>query len=61
MIKVSDLSFGYDRNSEPNLLRVNLNVEPASFVLVCGPTGSGKSTLLKVLNGLAPHFTGGNV
>ncbi len=61
MIKVSDLSFGYDRNSEPNLLRVNLNIEPASFVLVCGPTGSGKSTLLKVLNGLAPHFTGGNV
>ncbi|MEO0027752.1 MAG: hypothetical protein RL716_1083 [Actinomycetota bacterium] len=61
MIKVSDLSFGYDRNSEPNLLRVNLHIEPASFVLVCGPTGSGKSTLLKVLNGLAPHFTGGNV
>jgi energy-coupling factor transport system ATP-binding protein len=61
MIKVRDLTFGYDRNSEPNLLRVNLNVEPGSFVLVCGPTGSGKSTLLKVLNGLAPHFTGGNV
>lgn len=61
MINVSDLIFGYDRNSEPNLLRVNLNIEPASFVLVCGPTGSGKSTLLKVLNGLAPHFTGGNV
>jgi energy-coupling factor transport system ATP-binding protein len=31
------------------------------FSLVCGATGSGKSTLLRILNGLAPHFTGGSL
>jgi energy-coupling factor transporter ATP-binding protein EcfA2 len=40
---------------------VNLQFLPGELALICGPTGSGKSTLLRTINGLAPHFTGGNL
>ena len=65
MIKLSEVTFDYLRPDgtavmeTPQLNRVNLEIAAGQFVLVCGPTGSGKSTLLKVLNGLAPSFTGG--
>ncbi|NDC47620.1 MAG: ATP-binding cassette domain-containing protein [Micrococcales bacterium] len=65
MIKLSEVTFDYLRpdgtavTETPQLNRVNLEIAAGQFVLVCGPTGSGKSTLLKVLNGLAPSFTGG--
>ena len=59
LIKLSDVTFSYKAGDSANLNRVNLQIDTGEFVLVCGPTGSGKSTLLKVINGLAPHFTGG--
>ena len=43
------------------ITRATFDIAAGEFVLVCGPTGSGKSTLLKLFNGLAPHFTGGNL
>lgn len=59
MISLKDASFGYAGTERPALSRVNLDFYPGEFSLVCGATGSGKSTLLRILNGLAPHFTGG--
>lgn len=65
MIEIKNLTFSYlkpdgtQKSEEPQLSRVNLEILPGEFVLVCGPTGSGKSTFLKALNGLAPSFTGG--
>ena len=65
MIEIKNLTFSYlkpdgtQKSEEPQLSRVNLDILPGEFVLVCGPTGSGKSTFLKALNGLAPSFTGG--
>ena len=59
MIALRDVSFGYAGTERPALSRVNLEFLPGEFSLVCGATGSGKSTLLRILNGLAPHFTGG--
>ncbi len=65
MISFRDISFSFLRadgslaTESPTLSRVNLDIAPGKFILVCGPTGSGKSTLLKVINGLAPSFTGG--
>ena len=59
MIALKDVSFGYAGTERPALSRVNLEFKPGEFSLVCGATGSGKSTLLRILNGLAPHFTGG--
>jgi energy-coupling factor transport system ATP-binding protein len=61
MIALKDVSFGYAGTERPALSRVNLEFQPGEFSLVCGATGSGKSTLLRILNGLAPHFTGGSL
>jgi energy-coupling factor transport system ATP-binding protein len=61
MIALRDVSFGYSGTERPALSRVNLEFLPGEFSLVCGATGSGKSTLLRILNGLAPHFTGGSL
>jgi len=59
VISLRNLSFGY--GNEQLLRSVNLEIAPGQLVLICGPTGSGKSTLLKLLNGLAPNFTGGTL
>jgi energy-coupling factor transport system ATP-binding protein len=61
MISLKDVIFSYSGTERPALNRVNLTFEAGEFVLVCGATGSGKSTLLRILNGLAPHFTGGQL
>ena len=60
MLRVTSLQFSFGK-SEPLFARVNLEFQAGEFALVCGPTGSGKSTLLRTLNGLAPHFTGGQL
>jgi energy-coupling factor transport system ATP-binding protein len=39
----------------------SLNVEEGEFLLVTGVSGAGKSTLLRLLNGLVPHFYGGEL
>lgn len=60
MIALKDATFSYSGSERPALSRVNISFEAGEFALVCGSTGSGKSTLLRLLNGLAPHFTGGS-
>jgi len=61
MIELRNLSFGYGPDNSSVLRRLQLTIPKGKFVLVCGPTGSGKSSLLKVINGLAPQFTGGRL
>ena len=61
MIQLQDVGFSYDGYENAVIKRANLEISNGEFVLVCGPTGSGKSTLLKIINGLAPHFTGGTL
>ena len=61
MIAINHLSFKYPQ-SETNVLRdVSLQIPAGSLTLVTGASGSGKSTLLRSLNGLVPHFTGGEI
>lgn len=59
MIEFRSVTFGYQNAESQVLTRATFRAAAGEFVLVCGPTGSGKSTLLKLVNGLAPHFTGG--
>lgn len=60
MIKLDSVTFSYSSSDSAILKRVHLEIGKGEFVLIAGPTGSGKSTLLKVINRLAPQFTGGN-
>jgi energy-coupling factor transport system ATP-binding protein len=61
LIEFRSVTFGYPGAESAVIARASFKLAAGEFALVCGPTGSGKSTLLKLLNGLAPHFTGGNL
>lgn len=57
--QLCDVSYRYPEAARAALTTVNWTVTAGSFVLVAGPSGSGKSTMLRCLNGLVPHFSGG--
>jgi energy-coupling factor transport system ATP-binding protein len=58
-VKVSRLTYAYEKAPGPALRDVSLEVAPGSFVAVMGETGAGKTTLLMTLNGLVPQFLEG--
>jgi energy-coupling factor transporter ATP-binding protein EcfA2 len=54
------VTFSYPGAPRPALERASLSIPEGTFVLVTGATGAGKSTLLRAINGLVPHFSGGD-
>ena len=50
MIKLNNISLGYDNNIV--IKDMSLNIEKGSYVAVVGENGSGKSTLIKGILGL---------
>lgn len=61
MIRVDHASLTYAGATEPVLDDISFEIGEGELVLVIGHTGSGKSSLLRLLNGLAPHHTGGHL
>ncbi|MDX1413003.1 MAG: energy-coupling factor transporter ATPase [Candidatus Promineifilaceae bacterium] len=61
MILIDSLSYRYPNSSESALQNVSLEISAGEFMILAGPSGSGKSTLLRSINGLVPHFTGGEI
>ncbi|MDQ6875937.1 MAG: ATP-binding cassette domain-containing protein [Actinomycetota bacterium] len=61
MIDFDAVTFTYPDASAPTLHELTLHVPEGELCLVIGRTGSGKSTLLRAVNGLVPHFTGGQL
>jgi len=53
------VSFTYPDSDAPVLDDVTVSIPEGTFVLVTGATGAGKSTFIRAVNGLVPHFTGG--
>jgi len=50
-IEIRNLSFRYENASAQTLDRIDVRIEPGSFVAIVGPSGSGKSTLFRLLLG----------
>ncbi len=61
IIEFKSVTFTYRGNDEPSLLNVNIEIEKGEFILLTGPSGCGKSTFCRLLNGLIPHFYGGEL
>jgi energy-coupling factor transport system ATP-binding protein len=61
VIRFDKVSFTYSGAAHPTLRNVSLEIPEGELCVVVGETGTGKSTLLRAINGLVPHFTGGNL
>ena len=59
-VTFENVTFSYPERAEPALIDCTFDLPEGSFVLVTGATGAGKSTLLRAINGLVPHFSGGD-
>ena len=55
LLEIADLTFRYQRATEPAIRDVTLGLAPGEVLLVAGPSGCGKSTLIRAINGLIPH------
>jgi len=60
-IEVQDAYYRYLSSEDFVLKGINLKVKKGEFVSIMGPTGAGKSTLCLTLNGIIPHFLGGEL
>jgi len=60
-INIRDLSYSYPGISRLALTGLSLSVERGEFLVLTGPSGCGKTTLCRCLNGLIPHFYGGEL
>jgi energy-coupling factor transport system ATP-binding protein len=61
LIRIDDLSFRYGGSSQAALCDITLDIDDGEFVLITGLSGGGKSSLCRCLNGLIPHFYGGEI
>jgi energy-coupling factor transporter ATP-binding protein EcfA2 len=59
VIVFKDVSFKYPKAPDFALHDIDLTVQGGEFLAVVGPTGAGKTTLCLTLNGIVPHFYGG--
>ena len=61
MIRFTSFGFRYDQESRWIVRDLNVEILDGEFLVVIGPTGSRKSTLLRAIDGLIPHFSGGEM
>ena len=61
IISMENVTYTYPGTTQPALMDFSLQVEEGEFLLVVGASGAGKSTMLRLVNGLVPHFYGGEL
>ncbi len=61
MIQLESIYYSYPNSGQPALNGIDLKIAVGQFVLLTGASGSGKTTLLRCINGLVPHFSGGEI
>lgn len=61
MIKLNNVSYKYPYQEKKAVHNLNLEVNTSEIAVVTGVSGCGKSTLIRLINGLCPHYYGGEV
>ena len=61
IINIDNVSFCYKGASKGLLNDVSLKIKKGETVLLCGASGSGKTTIIRLINGLIPHYYGGEL
>jgi len=61
VIRFEQVTVTYPERARPTLRDVDLEIPAGELCVVIGATGTGKTTLLGAINGLVPHFTGGEL
>ncbi|TNH06261.1 ATP-binding cassette domain-containing protein, partial [Testudinibacter sp. TR-2022] len=51
-IKITNLSFQYDKFSKPLFIDLSFEINNGESVAIVAPSGFGKTTLLKIISGL---------
>jgi len=59
IIQVENVSFRYKHGAQLALKDVSFSVRAGEFIGITGPAGAGKTTLLSCINGIIPHYYGG--
>lgn len=60
IIVLEQFSYKYAGAEQFALKEINLRVKRGEYVGIMGPTGAGKTTFCLALNGIVPHFYGGD-
>ncbi|NJP04680.1 MAG: ABC transporter ATP-binding protein [Chloroflexaceae bacterium] len=58
MITVHNLTYTYQKATQPAVKGIDFTVEPGEIFGFLGPSGAGKSTTQKILIGLLKHYQG---
>lgn len=61
IIVAEDLSFRYRRTERKALDGICVTAHRGEFIGVTGPAGAGKTTFLRCINGVIPHYYGGDL
>lgn len=57
-VLLTKVTYSYPGSEIPAIERVDLEIDPLSFVAIVGPSGAGKSTLADIILGINPPDTG---